>query len=184
MKAAFLIGRTLLGGFFIYNGIHHFQETEMIAGYAKSKNLPMAKAGVLATGAALLVGGASLVTGIKPKYGIAAVVGFLGTVTPTIHDFWNAQDPQQRMNDQINFFKNIALAGATLALAGVEEPWPASIPIAQPSQFDRAKDFGRSAQKLGREKFDDAQKFGREKYADAEKLSRKAKKSARKWWAA
>ena len=184
MKAAFLIGRSILGGFFIYNGIHHFQETDMIAGYAKSKGLPMPKQAVLASGAALLVGGASLITGIKPKYGIAAAVGFLAAVSPSIHDFWNAQDPQQKMNDQINFMKNMALAGATLALAGVQEPWPASVPIGQPSQLDRAREFGRSAQQFGREKFQEAQKLGREKYGDAEKLSRKAKKSARKWFAA
>jgi putative oxidoreductase len=184
MKTAFLIGRALLGGFFVYNGIHHFQETEMIAGYAKSKNLPMPKAAVLSTGAALIVGGASLITGVKPKYGIAAVVGFLATVSPTVHDFWNAQDPQQKMNDQINFMKNIALAGATLALAEVEEPWPASLPIAQPSRYEQAMGLGRSAQKLGREKVEDVQKFGREKLNEADKRSRKAKKSARKWFAA
>lgn len=94
MKAAFLIGRAMLGGFFVYNGIHHFQQTDMIAGCAKSKDVPVPKAAVLASGAALLVGGASLITGIKPKYGIAAVLGFLGTVSPSIHDFWNIQDPQ------------------------------------------------------------------------------------------
>jgi len=184
MKAPFLIGRAILGGFFLYNGIHHFQEAEMMAGYAKSKNLPMAKAGVMATGAALIVGGASLVTGVKPKYGVAAILGFLGTVTPTIHDFWNAEDPQQKMNDRINFFKNVALAGATLALSGVEEPWPASLPIARSSHFDQTKDYGRSARKYGREKFEDAQELAQKKYSDAEKLGRKAKKSARKWWAA
>ena len=163
----------MLGGFFVYNGIHHFQQTDMIAGYAKSKNVPAPKAAVLASGTALLVGGASLITGIKPKYGITAVLGFLGTVSPSIHDFWNIQDPQERMNQQINFMKNLALAGAALALGGVEEPWPVSIPIGQPSQFDRAAEFGR-----------DAQNFGREKYGKAEKLGRKAKKSARKWFAA
>jgi len=184
MKAAFLIGRTILGGFFIYNGIHHFQQTDMIASFAKSKGLPAPKAAVLATGGALLVGGASLLTGVKPKYGIGAILGFLTAVSPTMHDFWNAEDPQQRMQDQINFAKNIALAGATLALTGVEEPWPVSIPIGQPSQYDRAVKLGRSAQKLGRETLNDAHKLGREKFADAEKLGRKARKSARKWFAA
>jgi uncharacterized membrane protein YphA (DoxX/SURF4 family) len=143
MKAAFLIGRAILGGFFVYNGIHHLQETEMISGFAKSKGLPLAKPAVLGTGALLIAGGASLITGIKPKYGIAAAVGFLSAVSPTMHAFWKEQDPQQRMNDQINFFKNVALAGATLALAGVEEPWPVSVPIAQPSKVERVKRFGR-----------------------------------------
>jgi hypothetical protein len=48
-----------------------------------------------------------------------------------MHDFWKAEDPAQRMNDMINFSKNLALLGGALALMGVEEPWPASVPIAQ-----------------------------------------------------
>src|SRR4051812_16417854 len=173
MKAAFLIGRAMLGGFFLYNGIRHFHQTDMMAGYAQSKNLPMPKAAVLGSGAALLVGGASLITGIKPKLGIAAAVGFLATVSPTMHDFWNAEDPQQKMNDQINFTKNLALAGATLALAGVEEPWPVSVPVAQPSRLNRAKAFAPDTKKFGR----DARKFGQD-------VQKNVKKTGRKWMAA
>jgi len=140
----------MLGGFFIYNAVHHFQQTQMIAGYAKSKNLPLAKAAVIGTGVAMAAGGASLVTGIKPKWGSAALIGFLGSTAGLIHDFWNAQDPQQKTNDQINFAKNLALAGATLALAGVDEPWEASVPLLQPSAIEQAKRFKSKAKKFGR----------------------------------
>jgi len=149
MKAAFLIGRAMLGGFFVYNGINHFRQTDALAQYAASKKLPAPKVGVIASGAAMLVGGASLITGIKPKWGAAAIIGFLATASPTMHDFWNAQDPQQRQNDMINFAKNMALAGATLALAGVDEPWEASVPVLQPSRMERAKQFGCKAKKFG-----------------------------------
>jgi hypothetical protein len=33
----------------------------------------------------------------------------------------------------IMFMKNMALAGAALALAGVEEPWEASVPMGKPT---------------------------------------------------
>jgi hypothetical protein len=36
------------------------------------------------------------------------------------------------MNDMINFSKNMAMLGAAVALLAIEEPWPASVPIAQP----------------------------------------------------
>jgi putative oxidoreductase len=132
MKVPFLIGRTILGGFFLYNGINHFRQAEALATYAKAKHAPVPKAGVIATDAMLTAGGASLVLGLKPKLGVAAVLGFLAGVSPVIHDFWNVEDPQQRQNDLINFSKNMALAGATLALAGVEEPWPASLSRKEP----------------------------------------------------
>ena len=66
-----------------------------------------------------------------------------------------------------------ALAGAALALAGVDEPWEASLPIAQPSRYERAKKFGR-----------DAWKFGLETSRDARKFAKEGKKSAKKWMAA
>ncbi|HUN89530.1 MAG TPA: DoxX family protein [Terriglobales bacterium] len=157
MKAPFLIGRAMLGGFFIYNGIHHLHETEMIAGYARSKKLPLAKAAVIGTGVAMIAGGASLVTGVKPKWGSMALIGFLGTVSATVHDFWNATDPQQKQNDVINFSKNLALAGATLALAGVDEPWEASVPLGRSSRTERASRLGRKLKKFGERK---AKRFG------------------------
>jgi putative oxidoreductase len=41
---------------------------------------------------------------------------FLIAVTPIMHDFWNASDKDSAaaLMDQINAFKNIALAGALL----------------------------------------------------------------------
>jgi uncharacterized membrane protein YphA (DoxX/SURF4 family) len=169
MKAAFLMGRAILGGFFLYNGINHFRQTDYLAQYASSKGVPAAKPGVMATGAAMLVGGASLITGIKPKWGGAAIIGFLAAASPTIHDFWNVEDPQQKQNEMINFLKNLAIAGATLALAGVDEPWEASVPVLQPSRFDRARNLARVATR-------EAQSFGR----DAKKFGRDKKKAA-KW---
>lgn len=132
MKIPFLLGRIVFGGFFLYNGINHFKQRKSLAQYAKGKNVPLADIAVPATGAALMVGGSSILLGIKPKLGALAIVGFLASVSPTMHDFWKQQDPGQRMNDMINFGKNMALLGAAVALMAVEEPWPASVPVAQP----------------------------------------------------
>ncbi len=132
MKIPFLLGRIVFGGFFLYNGINHFKERKSLAQFAKAKNVPLAHIAVPATGAALLVGGTSILLGVKPKLGALAIIGFLASVSPTMHDFWKQQDPGQRMNDMINFSKNMALLGAAVALMAVEEPWPASVPVAQP----------------------------------------------------
>src|SRR5579862_7174673 len=87
MKAPFLIGRLLFGGFFLYNGINHFRQRKMIAQYAGAKKVPKPDAAVIATGVALTVGGASVLLGIKPKLGTLAIIGFLGGVSPFIHNF-------------------------------------------------------------------------------------------------
>jgi uncharacterized membrane protein YphA (DoxX/SURF4 family) len=131
MKAAFLIGRLMFGGFFLYNGINHLKERKSLAQYAEGKNVPIADAAVAATGVVLIAGGASILLGIKPKLGTAAIAGFLAGVSHVMHDFWRINEPNQRMNEMINFSKNMALLGSALALMGVDEPWPISVPISQ-----------------------------------------------------
>jgi uncharacterized membrane protein YphA (DoxX/SURF4 family) len=143
MKAPFLLGRLIFGGFFLYNGINHFQQRKQMAQYAASKGVPAAEAAVVSTGVALTVGGASILLGVKPKVGTLAILGFLAGVSPVMHNFWKVEDPAQRQGEMINFAKNMAMAGAALALLGVEEPWEASVPIAQPKGMDRVRAIGR-----------------------------------------
>ncbi|HLH37368.1 MAG TPA: DoxX family protein [Alloacidobacterium sp.] len=126
MKAAFLIGRLIFGGFFIYNGLNHLMRKKQLSQYAAAKNLPQPEAAVVGSGVAMMAGGASLILGLQPKLGAAAIAAFLATASPLFHDFWNAQDPATRQNEMIHFTKNLALLGAALALLGLEE-WPASV---------------------------------------------------------
>jgi putative oxidoreductase len=142
MRVPFVLGRLLFGGYFIVSGINHFKNKGQLAQYTAAKNVPMPDVAVQATGVALIAGGASILLGIKPKLGAAGLVGFLLGVSPIMHDFWKQEDPQQRMNDTVNFMKNLALAGAAMALAGVEEPWPASVAeLTKPNPIKRAKRF-------------------------------------------
>jgi uncharacterized membrane protein YphA (DoxX/SURF4 family) len=145
MKPAFLLGRLLFGGFFIYSGINHFKQTKAVSQYAGAKNVPMPELAVAASGAMLIAGGASIVLGVKPKLGTLAVIGFLAGVSPVMHDFWTAQDPGKRQNEMINFSTNMAMLGAAVALLGVDEPWPVSVPIGRASTLDRVR---RSARKV------------------------------------
>ena len=120
MRAAYLVGRFLLGGFFLYNGINHFKEREQLAQYAGSKGIQPADTAVVGSGTLLVASGMSLMLGAKPALGALGVIAFLLGVSPQMHDFWNVQDPQQRQSEMINFSKNMALAAAALALLGAE----------------------------------------------------------------
>jgi putative oxidoreductase len=143
MRAPFVLGRLLFGGYFIFAGINHFKEKREMSQYAAAKKVPRPDWAVQATGAALIAGGASILLGFKPKLGAAAIIGFLAGVSPVMHDFWKQEDPQQRMNDMVNFTKNLALMGGAAALMAVEEPWPLSVPVAQPGRIERARKFFR-----------------------------------------
>ena len=93
MKIPFLIGRLVFGGYFLYAGINHFKQRKPLAQYAGSKNVPMPEAAVTVSGALLTLGGASILLGVKPKVGAAAIVGFLAGVSPVMHDFWRVEIP-------------------------------------------------------------------------------------------
>jgi putative oxidoreductase len=121
-----LVGRAIFGGYFLYNGINHFLQKDQLSGYASSKGVPSAGIAVEASGAMMILGGLSLLTGYKPKLGSAAIVTFLAGVTPSIHRFWSEKNPQQRQAEMINFMKNIALLGGAMLAAGRPEPWPVS----------------------------------------------------------
>jgi putative oxidoreductase len=123
-RAAVVVGRLMFGGYFLYNGIRHFIDHEMLIGYAKGKGVKWPKLAVLGSGAMLVAGGLSLLTGVKPKVGAGLVTGFLAGVSPQMHDYWNAGDQMQRMNDKVNFTKNLALIGGAAFAAATHEKWP------------------------------------------------------------
>ena len=127
MRPLFLLGRTIFGGYFLYHGINHFMHREMMSPYAAAKGVASPDAAVAASGAMLVAGGVSVLTGLKPRQGLAALIGFLIPVSLQMHRFWDEQDPQRRMAEMVNFTKNIALVGAALMMFELEHPWPVSI---------------------------------------------------------
>lgn len=141
MKAPFLIGRILFGGFFLYNGINHLMQRKNMASYTASKGVPTPELAVTAAAVPLIAGGASMLLGLKPKWGALAILGFLAGVSPVMHDFWRNEDPNERMQNMTNFMKNLALAGGALALLGVEEPWEAS--VKKPTLSEKVRKAGR-----------------------------------------
>lgn len=122
-----LLGRAVFGGYFLYNGINHFMNRQMLAGHARHKGVPLANFAVPLSGAMLVAGGMSLLLGKRPKLGTGLIMGFLATVSPTMHAFWADRDEQERQGDVINFAKNIGLIGAALLAASMPEPWPFSV---------------------------------------------------------
>jgi putative oxidoreductase len=126
-KTALLAGRAIFGGYFVYNGLNHFRNRQMMTDYAKSKGVPAAALAVTASGAMIVAGGLSVITGASPKIGAGLISAFLLSASPRMHAFWKETDPQTQMAEMANFTKNMALVGACLMAAGHPEPWPIAI---------------------------------------------------------
>src|SRR5256885_15062296 len=99
MKAPFLIGRMLFGGFFLYNGINHLMQRKNMAAYTASKGVPKPEMAGTASAFALIVGGTSMLLGLKPKGGAIAILGVVAGVSPIMHDFWRNVESNEGMNN-------------------------------------------------------------------------------------
>jgi putative oxidoreductase len=127
MARAFLVGRILVGCYYLMGAWHHFTDTSAMARHTAMHGVPAPTLAVLVAGVLLLIGGLSLLLGVFPRLGVAALVVFLVPVTLLMHAFWADRDPTLRMNDFINFTKNVALLGSTLMFLAVPRPWPYSL---------------------------------------------------------
>jgi len=127
MRALFVVGRALFGGFFVYNGVNHFQNAGALTQYAQAKGVPAAEEAVKATGALLIASGLSVMAGIRPRQGLMGIIAFLVPTTLQMHRFWEEEDAEKRQIESINFSKNVALIGAALTAMQIDEPWPAGL---------------------------------------------------------
>ena len=127
--ALLTMGRLIFGGYFLYNGVNHFLNRQMLADYARSKQVPAPDAAVIGSGVLAALGGVSVLTGAQPKVGASMIAAFLLGVSPQMHDFWRIEDQQQRMSEFVNFTKNMALVGAACFIAAMPEPWPGSVRV-------------------------------------------------------
>lgn len=120
----FLVGRLLLGSFFLMSAWNHLTNVKALTPYAAAKGVPAPALAVFGTGVLLAAGGLSLILGVYPLIGLGALAVFLIGTTPKMHAYWKETDPMAKMGEQVNLMKNTALLGAVLALAVVARPWP------------------------------------------------------------
>ena len=123
----FLVGRILYGGFILNSGWSHFKNNAAFTSYAASKGVPLPKLSVLVSGLFLLVGGLGILLGVYVQWAILALVLFFVPVTFMMHAYWKDTDPNVKMSNRINFWKNVALLGATLMFLAIPEPWLYSV---------------------------------------------------------
>lgn len=126
LKLFYLIGRLIVGAYYIYSGVQHFIKLSGMAQYAKLKGVPFPEIAIPLSGALLVVAGLSFLLGYHPEIGVLALVVFLVPVSYKMHDFW-AETGQQRAADMVNFLKNVALLGSALMFLGIRRPWPLSL---------------------------------------------------------
>jgi putative oxidoreductase len=110
---AALVGRILLAVIFITSGFSKIGGFEGTAGYIASKGLPLPQVLAAATILVELGGGILLVLGWKARWAALAIAGFTLLAAFLFHNYWTFP-PDQRMDEYVNFWKNVSMSGGML----------------------------------------------------------------------
>lgn len=121
MDVVVLLGRILFSGLFLMSGFGHLTRTKTMAQYASSRGVPAALAPVtvLGSGLLLVVGAVMVLLGLWGDLGAALLVVFLVPTALVMHGPWGVSDPQQKMMEQTQMLKDLALAGAALLIVAL-----------------------------------------------------------------
>jgi uncharacterized membrane protein YphA (DoxX/SURF4 family) len=122
----FVASRVILGGMYLGSGIENLMQLDARAGYTASKGLENAAFWVTIASLLLVFGGLSIITGIKPHLGVAALALFIVPVTLIMHNFWALQGIEAEIEKHA-FMGNVGLFGSALLLLAIPQPWAASL---------------------------------------------------------
>ena len=111
-----LAGRILLGLLFVLSGFGKIAGFEGTVGYIASQHLPLPTLVAALTILIELGGGLALVTGFYTRQAAFLLAGFTLLAAFIFHAFWAAPEAARTMQ-QINFLKNLSIAGGMLVLA-------------------------------------------------------------------
>jgi putative oxidoreductase len=111
-----LVGRILVAYLFIPAGIGKLMGFSGTVGYITSVGLPLPEVGAAIAIFAELVLGIALLVGFKTRWSAILMAVFTVAAALFFHKYWSAPDAMKMMQ-QINFNKNIAIAGGLLAIA-------------------------------------------------------------------
>jgi uncharacterized membrane protein YphA (DoxX/SURF4 family) len=128
MKILVLIAQIYLGAYFLYNAYNHFANRATVAGFAQMRGVPAPQLlWVIITGFMHLGAGVILLLGYKVVVGAWLAIIFLVLAAFLVHHFWTDQG-MDRVGQQVNFNKNLALAAALLLVTLVPaNAWVISI---------------------------------------------------------
>jgi len=114
-SAILFVGRVLFVGLFMSTAVNHIRSRDRYVAIAKGR-IPIPYVAGWPAGVWLLLADVSLVLGVWPDIGTLMLAAFLVPITILFHPFWAISDPAQRRTQEMNFYRNVSLVGAALAL--------------------------------------------------------------------
>lgn len=111
-----VLGRVALSAIFLLSAVgNKIPQFGPVSDLLASKGLPAPKLMLAGAIAFLIAGSLSVIAGYKTRWGALLLFAFLLPTTYLFHDFWNVTG-EAAQDQQIQFFKNLSMAGAFLFL--------------------------------------------------------------------
>ncbi|GGX28659.1 DoxX family protein [Streptomyces lomondensis] len=122
-----VLGRPMLASMFLAGGLNSVRDPKEVADAAEPVVQPVTERVsalpdrteqvVRLNGAVQVVAGLMLATGRMPRPAALAIAATLVPTTLAGHRFWEAEDPSERAQQRIHFFKNMSMLGGLLIAA-------------------------------------------------------------------
>ena len=108
------LSRAAVAGAFITSGWDAFLDPGHRTVKAAALGVPQPELATVLNGGAMVVAGVALAAGVAPRLSAAVLAGLLVPTTLAGHAFWNESEPGPRIQQRIQFFKNLCMLGGLL----------------------------------------------------------------------
>lgn len=118
-----LAGRILMAILFLASGLSKVSKFQATVLYVASKGVLFPEVALAAAAAVELLGALLLIVGWRAAWVAILLAGYCVVTAVLFHNFW-AVPPDQLVAQQVNFLKNLSIAGGLLMVAGLGAgPW-------------------------------------------------------------
>ena len=113
-----ILGRSLLGLYFIVPGISKVTGFAEMSAYMADHGVPLIPVLLVVTIIVQIGGGACLAVGYRAQIMAFVLAGLTLLISLFMHDFWNYEAGVERGHEMQNFIKNMAIMAGLLFVAG------------------------------------------------------------------
>jgi len=118
-NACLLLGRFLLGIYFILPGVSKITGWAGTIEYMTEHNVPFIPVVLVITIVLQLGCGAALIIGFQGKIAAFLLAGLTLVISLFMHNFWEYAEGMERNHETQNFFKNLGIMAGLLVVAGL-----------------------------------------------------------------
>ena len=115
--ACLLVGRLLLGLYFIAPGLQKIVSFDAMSQYMAHHNVPLVTPLLLLTIVIQLTAGLAIIIGFKGRVAAILLAGLTLVISLFMHNFWNLPEGGNVAHETQNFVKKMAIMAGLLILA-------------------------------------------------------------------